>query len=123
MLASTSHSGVRGDGLLVSVPDANCSVPPAATAQSNGCITDFAPIRIASISDGTSSTLLVAERSISAFRPLDVPEDGEPAGVNPYTLSGWWFSGWYDDTLTTAAYPPNAYKCLAALKSRSEEHT
>ena len=118
MLASTSYGGVRGDGLSESRPNPDCSAPPAAT-QSNGCITDVAPIRLASISDGTSSTLMLAERSISAFRPLNVPWDGQPPGVNPYTLSGWWFSGSFDDTLTTAAYPPNVFQRLvpSALNS------
>jgi prepilin-type N-terminal cleavage/methylation domain-containing protein/prepilin-type processing-associated H-X9-DG protein len=116
MLASTSYCGMRGDGLSGWRPDADCSVPPVA-AESNGCITDVAPIRLASITDGLSSTIVVAERSISAFRPLNVPWEGKPAGVNPYTLSGWWFSGWYDDTLTTSAYPPNAFRRLTPLSS------
>ncbi len=118
VLASTSYCGMRGDELWEWLPDANCSVPPVA-AESNGCITDVAPIRLASITDGLASTVVVAERSISAFRPLNIPWEGEPAGVNPYTLSGWWFSGWYDDTLTTSAYPPNAFRRLTPLSWNS----
>lgn len=118
MLASTSYCGMRGDGLYEWLPGANCSVPPVAS-QSNGCITDVAPIQVASITDGLSSTVMVTERSISAFRPLNIPWKDEPAGVNPYTLSGWWFSGWYDDTLTTSSCPPNAFRRLIPLYSGS----
>ena len=120
LLASTSYCGMRGDALSEYRPNADCSVPPANPSRSNGSITDSAPINLSSFTDGTASTLLVAERSVTAFRPLNTPGTDANPGMNPYTLSGWWFSGWHGDSLITAAYPPNAFKGLKPLSTNSD---
>lgn len=116
-MASTSYCGARGDGLSGWKPDERCQIPPNAKAWSNGSITEDAPIRLSSITDGASTTMLVVERAITASRPLTIHwQDGNP-DINPHTLFGWWFSGFVGDTLTTTSYPPNLFKTLEPLRT------
>lgn len=116
LLASASYCGVSGDNPIGWILDANCQVVPSNTrATSNGAITLDSPIRLASITDGTSTTLLVAERAITAFRPLSVIWAGGSPDANPHSLHGWWFDA--VETLTPASYPPNLFKNLEPLQT------
>jgi len=58
----------------------------------------FPPVRIASITDGTSNTLLYGEHSHSKVML------GDPYGPN------WWTSGDYGDTTFSTLFPPNYWK-------------
>jgi prepilin-type N-terminal cleavage/methylation domain-containing protein/prepilin-type processing-associated H-X9-DG protein len=67
----------------------------AARAQANGLIYFYSSNSIASVTDGTSNTLLFAE---SAY--------GKLAGQDAIFF-GWWTSGDYGDTMFTTLYPIN----------------
>jgi prepilin-type processing-associated H-X9-DG protein len=82
-----------------------CRIPPAAWAI-DGCITDLPNVTLASVTDGTSNTLIVAEMTSQVL-----------AGIkrfrNPYPYSelyGFWVSGQFDDTVFSAEYRPNLYR-------------
>ncbi|RUL88080.1 DUF1559 family PulG-like putative transporter [Tautonia sociabilis] len=111
MLASTSYCAVRGSDSWEAYPDPalGCRIEPVRLAAANGCITETAPITPGSITDGLSTTAMVVERSITAFKPQDVARGTRPSF---YSLTGWWFSGITDDTMATNFYPPNAFKRL-----------
>ncbi len=67
----------------------------AAKSQANGLIYFYSNNTIASVTDGTSNTLLIAE---SAY--------GKLAGQDA-VFFGWWTSGDYGDTMFTTLYPIN----------------
>ena len=67
----------------------------AARSQANGLIYFYSNNTIASVTDGTSNTLLIAE---SAY--------GKLAGQDA-VFFGWWTSGDYGDTMFTTLYPIN----------------
>ena len=67
----------------------------AAKAEANGLIYFYSSNSIASVTDGTSNTLLIAE---SAY--------GKLAGQDA-VFFGWWTSGDYGDTMFTTLYPIN----------------
>ncbi len=56
-------------------------------------------MRLASISDGLSQTIFVAERATTPFRRWGEPFHGR---------YGWYYTGSLADTLVTGFYPPNA---------------
>ncbi len=107
----TSYSGCFGsfDVTALPTPDNGCFVPVSLAAQSNGCLGDAAPIRLASVGDGLSQTILVAEKATTKFRKLD---DVDPLFFSRY---GWYFSGNMGDTLFTTFYPPNMDMKVSAL--------
>ncbi len=117
-LSSTSYTAFRGSTVTGAWPELslNCSVAPLNQAGANGCITDIAPIGLASIIDGLSSTALVTERAVSILQPFQTLELGNP---NYYQQSGWWFAGDVGQTLVTSYYPPNAYRSFPATLSES----
>jgi prepilin-type N-terminal cleavage/methylation domain-containing protein/prepilin-type processing-associated H-X9-DG protein len=81
----------------------NCRVPRQLLAQADGVFTDVAPISLASIADGMSHTLFVAEKSTTVLRGLD---QADPAIFRRF---GWYVSGNLGDTLVTSMYPPNMF--------------
>ena len=108
-VASTSYAGCHSSGIILAFPEPplNCRVSPARARAANGCITDVGPISIASVIDGTSHTLLIAEKATSTLLPFQSLV--EALGANYFEESGWWFSGAMGDSLFTSFYPPNAY--------------
>ena len=61
------------------------------------------PVRIASITDGTSNTLAWAEQCHGKYEQL-----GEtPAGGADWSCTGWWADADYSDSTITSFYPPN----------------
>jgi prepilin-type N-terminal cleavage/methylation domain-containing protein/prepilin-type processing-associated H-X9-DG protein len=110
MLVSTSYAGCHSDGALLALPDPslNCQVSPIRAAAANGCITDVGPLPLAAVSDGTSCTVMVAEKSTTILRPYLSQVD--QLGHDYFSESGWWFSGAMGDSLVTGLYAPNAYK-------------
>ena len=98
----TSYVGCFGSYAVTALPSpTNCKVDPRTAAQANGCFTDVSPIRLASITDGPSNTMFVAERATTTLR---VWTD------RIYTRYGWYFTGNMGDTLFTTFYPPNVFK-------------
>jgi prepilin-type processing-associated H-X9-DG protein len=102
----TSYAGSIGSLRVIAapLPENGCTVAPALLTQCNGVFNDLSPIRLASITDGLSNTLFVAEKSTTILAKL--------TGVDPdiVSKSGWWVTGNWGDTLFTTLYPPNAYK-------------
>lgn len=115
-LASTSYCAVRGSDAWAVYPDPTlgCRIEPIRLASAQGCIAEIGPITIGSITDGLSTTAMVVERSITAFRPQDIPPGSY---LSQYARSGWWFSGIADDSMATHFYPPNAFKKLPVRRS------
>jgi prepilin-type N-terminal cleavage/methylation domain-containing protein/prepilin-type processing-associated H-X9-DG protein len=71
------------------------STPPEQT--NNGIIYVFSAVSIASITDGTSNTMLSSERAHGRFAPSDI-----------YCWN-WWTSGNYGDTMFSTFYPMNPF--------------
>jgi prepilin-type N-terminal cleavage/methylation domain-containing protein/prepilin-type processing-associated H-X9-DG protein len=65
--------------------------------QNNGIIFVFSNVSIASITDGTSNTLLSSERAHGKFTGGDI------------NCWNWWTSGNYGDTMFSAYYPINPF--------------
>lgn len=103
MMGFTSYSGCVGSFQVDAMPrpSTGCVVPSPLAAQANGCFHDLSPIRLASIRDGLSNTILVVEKATETFRELDAVE---PASSKRY---GWYFTGNWGDTLATTFFPPN----------------
>jgi prepilin-type N-terminal cleavage/methylation domain-containing protein/prepilin-type processing-associated H-X9-DG protein len=98
----TSYTGCFGSLFVVAYPSPiNACKPNAlAIAQANGCFSDVTPIRLASVSDGLSNTIFVAERATTGLRDAD----------GPNSRSGWWFSSTFGDTIFCATLPPNLFR-------------
>ena len=98
---TTSYNGSFGDLYVLALPNKTigCSIDPRVPPQANGILTGSSPIRAASVTDGLSQTMLVAERSVTQLHDLNDPSFGGFCE---------WFSGLLNDTLFTAEYPPNA---------------
>ena len=107
LLASTSYGGVRGSEGSEAFPDQdqNCRIAADRLADANGCIAQVGPVTIAAVTDGLATTMMAAERSITALRPR---EQVPPGGSNSFERYGWWFSAWAENTLVTTFYSPNA---------------
>ncbi|MFO0959413.1 MAG: DUF1559 domain-containing protein [Isosphaeraceae bacterium] len=80
--------------------DADVASIPAVTAKCNGIFHVNSATRLASITDGTSNTLIFGERGHSYLK-------GESADD-----WHWWFDGYYADTLFTTLYPMNPFRKL-----------
>ncbi len=102
---ATSYSGCFGS-FDVDALTSRLHCPPARqlTAQANGSIGDTAPIGAASISDGLSNTLFVAEKAVTTFHDLD---DFDPTLFQRYGL---WTEGNWGRTILSTFYPPNYWK-------------
>ncbi|MBX6314224.1 MAG: DUF1559 domain-containing protein [Isosphaeraceae bacterium] len=113
MLTFTSYSGCFGSYRVDTLPrpGRRCLVPAPLAAQADGCLGDAAPITLASITDGLSNTIVVAEKATSTFRPLEA--------VDPliFRRYGWYFTGNWGDTLFTTFYPPNMFRKVALAAS------
>jgi prepilin-type N-terminal cleavage/methylation domain-containing protein/prepilin-type processing-associated H-X9-DG protein len=107
----TSYSACYGSYRVDAIPRTSngCRVPGPLLTQVNGAINDVAPIGFASITDGLSHTLLVAEKSTTDAVRLGALLPGLAS------LQGWFVSGNWGDTLMTSFYPPNPYEKVAAL--------
>jgi prepilin-type processing-associated H-X9-DG protein len=64
-----------------------------------------APIKYASITDGTSNTFVYSEHAHGLFS-----QTKDSAGIVDYYCWNWWVSGNYGDTLFTSLYPINPQK-------------
>ncbi len=102
----TSYAGCLGSLPVTAVPLPNngCVVSAILFGQCNGAFNDLASIRLASVTDGLSNTIFLAEKSTSILQTLAI--------VNPESFSkhGWYITGNWGDTLITTMFPPNAYR-------------
>lgn len=107
LVTSSSYAGVMGTDHSSAQPDPRfgCRVDPSEVARANGCFNDMTPLSFASITDGLSNTLMIAEKSTTILRKSEDLRD-------PRLLEhvSWWFLGEADHTLVDAMLPPNAYK-------------
>ncbi len=106
----TSYGGMIGSlpVLAQPLPSSACIVPGPLIGQCNGVFNDLSPIRLASVTDGLSNTIFMAEKSVTILEELNA--------LNPQyaTQHGWWITGNWGDTLVTALNPPNACDRVAA---------
>jgi len=102
----TSYAGSIGSlpVLAQPLPTTGCVVPGPLTAQCNGVFNDLSPMRLASVTDGLSNTIFLAEKSTTIIQQLNT--------VNPdlFAERGWYITGNWGDTLVTTLHPCNAYK-------------
>jgi prepilin-type processing-associated H-X9-DG protein len=69
------------------------------------------PIRLASVTDGLSNTVFVAEKATTTLQELNA--------LNPEFSAqhGWYLTGNWGDTLVTSLYPPNACDMVSAAST------
>jgi prepilin-type N-terminal cleavage/methylation domain-containing protein/prepilin-type processing-associated H-X9-DG protein len=65
-----------------------------------GGVASFPPVRIASISDGTSNTIIYGEHAHSRI---------SQGNINKQFNINWWSSGDYGDTTFSSMFPPNFF--------------
>ncbi len=101
LMVFTSYAGMIGSlpVLAQPLPSTNCVVPGALIAQCNGVFNDLSPIRLASVTDGLSNTIFMAEKATTILQELNA--------LNPQYAAqhGWYITGNWGDTLITSLYP------------------
>ena len=106
----TSYAGMIGSLPVLGqpLPSTNCIVPGALIAQCNGVFNDLSPVALASVTDGMSSTIFMAEKATTPLQELNA--------LNPQYAAqhGWYITGNWGDTLITSLYSPNARDRVAA---------
>jgi prepilin-type processing-associated H-X9-DG protein len=100
----TSYAGMVGSlpVLAQPLPSTNCVVPRPLLAQCNGVFNDLSPMRLASVTDGLSNTVFMAEKATSILQELNAFDPQYAA------QHGWYVTGNWGDTLVTTLYLPNA---------------
>lgn len=108
-VSSASYAGVFGSSLYRAEPwqSFGCRPNPNHVPYANGCIIDGRALGLASITDGTSNTMMMAEKAATTRHVL------EAFDAMLAVQRGWWFVGDRYDSLCTAYYPPNSYRRLA----------
>ncbi len=105
----TSYAGSIGSLPVIAspFPSNGCVVSPLLRSQCNGVFNDLSPLPMASVTDGLSNTVFLAEKLTTILQKL--------VAVDPALLSkrGWYITGNWGDTLITALYPPNAWDRVA----------
>ncbi len=98
-VAFASYAGNFGSFDVFALPsvETGCRVAPELAAQADGCLSDVAPVRIASVLDGVANTIFASERA----------NDRLPRSPKVFDRYGWYCSGNLGDTLFTTFYPPN----------------
>lgn len=117
IVSSGSYAGVYGATLWMGGPwhHLGCRPDPAMLRGVNGCIVEGLTVRLSSITDGTSHTMMVTEKASAALEVMDVWDPMQSL------LHGWWFVGNQADSLCTAFYPPNySRRVRSSIATRSE---
>ena len=107
-VVGASYAANHGSNLTPALPSPayGCQIPPDAAAAVNGCITDLPNVTFASVTDGTSHTLIVSEMTSQVLAGIKSPQFPFPYSE----LFGIWTSGNFYNTLFTSHYPPNLYR-------------
>lgn len=100
----TSYAGSIGSLPVIALPSpsTNCFVPAPLVSQCNGVFNDLPSVNIASVRDGLSNTIFVAEKATALLQRYDRVQ------VDFHLKHGWYITGNWGDTLITSFYPPNA---------------
>jgi prepilin-type N-terminal cleavage/methylation domain-containing protein/prepilin-type processing-associated H-X9-DG protein len=106
--AFPSYAGCEGTWAMYETPNDGLPTFQAWLAASNGLIYSQSATRLASITDGTSNTILFGERAHGIFGGSDAP------------FFFWWNSGWWGDTFFDTLFPINAYRKLAGQLDLSD---
>jgi len=103
----SSYAGCMATYLVPAQPHPNfdCKMDPEDVAASNGCIGDLSNVTLASVTDGLSQTMIVADKSVSIC--AGIRGEAYPDMSEYYRL---WVSGNIADTLYTSNYAPNEFK-------------
>jgi prepilin-type N-terminal cleavage/methylation domain-containing protein/prepilin-type processing-associated H-X9-DG protein len=108
----TSYAGCTGDIMEFYAPTWNGNGAPYVCTlttsppqqQNNGIIYVFSNTSMASITDGSSNTMLASERAHGKF-----PTSSPSFGTNDLYCWNWWTSGNYGDTMFSTFYPMNPF--------------
>ena len=106
----TSYAGNSGQFFEYYAPRWNgnmttCALRPSPPQQqNNGIIFVFSAVSLASITDGTSNTMLASERAHGRLA-------GNGIGMD-MACWHWWTSGCYGDTMFSTFYPPNPFNTI-----------
>ncbi len=105
--ARTSYGAFFGTVYGFGLPHyaSECQQNPASRYWSNGCFNDVHPITWASVRDGLSQTLILADKSVtqlSRYHHPDYPRVQDDMG--------WWVHAQMGHAEIDASHPPNAYK-------------
>ena len=105
--ACTSYGGFLASQLAFALPDPyrNCTIDPVSAIRSNGFFGDVPPITYASITDGLSQTLIVADKSVTALQMIN-----DPSAPYLSEQNNWWVDGQLGQTTLSGAFPPNVFK-------------
>jgi prepilin-type N-terminal cleavage/methylation domain-containing protein/prepilin-type processing-associated H-X9-DG protein len=114
--AFSSYAGCLGSHPVLAIESYRdgCRIPPASIIDSDGCITGVPNLSIASVTDGLSNTMIVAEKAAAVPSGMIGREYSD---MSEYY--GIWTAGGDSDNLFAASFPPNAYR-NASPRQRSE---
>jgi prepilin-type processing-associated H-X9-DG protein len=104
---TASYAAMHGCNGAFAFPELignSCQADPSAVALVNGTIVELGNIKITSVTDGLSNTVIVTEKATSLFNQF--------ALIDPTLASSfaWWVAGTPGDTVAMADYPPNAHR-------------
>jgi len=118
--ACSSYGGFGASQLAFALSDPlrGCTVDPREATQSDGCFGDVPPITFASVTDGLSQTLIVADKSVTTLQLIK-----DSADLHLPDHAGWWVHGALGQTILTGAFPPNVYKRKPARVSHTAAWT
>lgn len=106
----TSYAGCHSRGYAIALPSpvTGCKPPNAIEIRnSNGSITDLSNVSLASVTDGLSYTMVVAEKSATVLSRIRL-EATDPLTADMYI--GQWTIGTIDDTLYLPTRGPNGFR-------------
>jgi prepilin-type processing-associated H-X9-DG protein len=111
LVAFTSYGAFSASEDVVALPfyDEGCQADPVAVAKSDGCFNDVSPITHASITDGLSNTMILADKSRTILQRLNEPEVADRCNA--------WVDAMPEGAGLDGAFPPNMYR-HADLKAR-----
>jgi prepilin-type N-terminal cleavage/methylation domain-containing protein/prepilin-type processing-associated H-X9-DG protein len=103
----SSYAGCMGSYHLWAQPDwlFDCRIDPDSIANSNGCIGDLPNVTLASVTDGLSHTMIVADKSVTIASGIS--GNAYPDMSEFYCP---WVIGEIGDTLYATNYAPNEFK-------------